>query len=171
MSAPFLDQAILKTLLHYAPETGVFTWKRRTDVREQWNGRYAGKVAGYDWRVNDKLVYRSIRIFDWPFLGHRLAVLYVTGEWPPHEVDHEDLDGLNNRWSNLRPATKPQNGANRGANANSKTGVKGVRLLACGKYDANFRNQRVGTAATVQEASALYEAAAKAHFGKFARAS
>jgi len=167
-TAPTLSQTTLRTLLSYEPETGVFIWKHRPDARRCWNTRYAGKEAGYDWCPDGKTTYRVLRIFDWPFLAHRLAVLYMTGEWPEADVDHEDGNGLNNRWSNLRPASKPQNGANRGPNKNSKTGVKGVSL-SNGRYRASFRGKQLGLCDTLEEAAALYERAAKEHFGQFAR--
>lgn len=171
MSAPFLDQTILRTILVYEPEAGRFIWKRRDDVPANWNTRYAGREAGYDWAVSPVKSYRNIRIFDWPFLGHRLAILYMTGEWPSEDTDHEDGNGLNNKWSNLRVATKAQNGANRGPNANNKLGFKGVRTTRQGRFSAHFRGQYLGTRATPQDASDLYEAAARAHFGEFARVS
>ncbi len=45
-------------------------------------------------------------------LLHRAAWLLVTGEWPSHEIDHDDRDRANNRWGNLRPATHGQNRQN-----------------------------------------------------------
>ncbi len=42
-------------------------------------------------------------------LLHRAAWLLVTGAWPEHEIDHDDLDKTNNKWSNLRPATRAEN--------------------------------------------------------------
>ena len=48
-------------------------------------------------------------------------------------VDHRDGDGLNNCRSNLRPATKSQNGGNRGLNKNNKSGYKGVHWETCTK--------------------------------------
>jgi hypothetical protein len=167
-TAPILTQAALRELLSYDPETGAFTWKRRPNARASWNTRYAGKEAGYEWSPEGKVTYRAIRIFDWPFMAHRLAVIYMTGEFLQADVDHEDGDGLNNRWSNLRPATKPQNGANRGPNRNSKTGIKGVSLYK-GRYRASFRGKQLGLCGTAEEAAALYEQAAKEHFGQFAR--
>ena len=97
-----ITQARLKELLRYDPETGVFTW-RATGKGRRLN-RQAGTVqaTGYltitiDWRIH---------------LAHRLAFLYVVGDWPPNEIDHIDGDQSNNRWCNLRPATRSQNMAN-----------------------------------------------------------
>lgn len=167
MTMPPIDQAVLKHLIRYDPETGVFVWLPRANAKA-WNTRYAGKEAGYVWKATGGRQYRSIRIFDWPFLAHRLACLYVTGEWPAVDVDHEDGDGLNNRWTNLRPATKSQNGANRPANRNNKTGFKGVSMHA-GRFRAAIKGRVLGYRDTAEEAAALYAEAAATEFGEFAR--
>lgn len=171
MSAPFLTQGMLRSLLEYDPTTGVFTWKPRSGAAA-WNTRYAGKVAGFDWRVGN-VVYRSIRIFDWPFLGHRLAVLYVTGEWPTHGVDHINLNGLDNRWVNLRPATKQQNGWNTPKPRTNTTGFKGVSRDRRGKFRATIRvggrQVWLGFHDTAEEAHAAYCEAAREQFGEYAR--
>lgn len=170
--APILDQALLKSLLIYDPETGVFTWKPRGD-NARWNKRYAGKVAGFDWAVGN-VAYRSIRIFDWPFLGHRLAWLYMTGKWPGTGVDHRDLNGLNNRWTNLRAATKTQNAGNTRLQPTNKTGFKGVSTYGTtGRFRANIcifgKQTWLGAYDTAEEAHAAYVAAAIEHYGEFAR--
>ena len=41
-------------------------------------------------------------------------------------IDHKDMNRLNNQRLNLRPATHSQNKANRNAQVNSKSGIKGV---------------------------------------------
>lgn len=168
---PFLDQAILRRLLRYSRRTGKFTWRKRSDVRNCWNTRYAGREAGSSWTPGN-ITYRVIRIFDYPFLAHRLAWLYVEGRWPTDGIDHRDLDGENNRWRNLRPATKFQNGANRGPNSNNKTGFKGVSVRA-GRFRAtiqvNGKWRSLGVFDSAQEASAAYRAAAIRLAGRFAR--
>ena len=175
MTAPILTQETLKALLHYDPVTGVFTWLSRPG-RKAWNTRYAGRVAGFDWRPSGcGTTYRSIRIFDWPFLGHRLAWLYMTGEWPVMGVDHIDLNGLNNRWANLREATKAQNGHNTRAPRTNTSGFKGVSLhKQTGRYRAYIRvdgRQRwLGYHDTAEAAHAAYARAANDLRGEFGRA-
>lgn len=175
MPAPILTADALRAMIHYDPDTGVFTWKARPDARKAWNTRYAGKSAGYDWQIGNT-AYRSIRIFDWPFLGHRLAWLYMTGEWPESMVDHADTNGLNNRWSNLRPATKSQNSANSRKPVTNKTGFKGVSVAKkSGKYRAtitvNGRHKDLGIHSTPEAAHDAYCDAAAAYSGEYARAS
>ena len=106
----------LKALLRYEPETGKWFWliKRRTIAM----GAEAGTIR--------KDGRRAIQIDERIYLSSRLAVLYMTGVWPPHDVDHEDTDESNDRWSNLRPATRSQNSCNRNITGKNKSGYKGV---------------------------------------------
>ena len=165
--APKLRKEIIRRLLRYNRRTGVFTWRRRPGA-SAWNTRYAGKIAGFDWSPDGgKTLYRSIRIFDWPFLAHRLAVLYVTGRWPEADVDHEDRDGLNNRWKNLRDATKTQNGFNRGANKNSRTGIKGVSPYG-DRFRAAIQGETIGIFDDAQSAASAYQTEARVRAGAFA---
>ena len=99
-----MTQEKLKSLLDYNPETGVFTWKRRTDIenlriRNGWNSKYAGRQAGSKVKT-PHLPY--IRIAG--YLAHRLAWLYMTGEWPEEgkEIDHINGDASDNRFCNLK---------------------------------------------------------------------
>lgn len=170
---PHLSQTALRAMLTYDPESGEFRWKERDDVRSQWNGRYAGKVAGYAQRARGA-VYWSVRIYDWPFHAGPLAWLYMTGSWPTALVDHRDLDGLNNRWRNLRQATKSQNAANTGPRRRNTTGFKGVSLCKkTGRYRANIalegKQTHLGTFDEPEAAHQAYIAAAKAKSGDFAR--
>jgi len=67
-----------------------------------------------------------------------LAFLYMTGEWPPADSDHENTIKRDNSWGNLREATRQQNSFNRGANCNSATGLK---MICWHKRDRQYRVQ------------------------------
>lgn len=175
MKKPALDQATLKRILSYCPETGVFTWRQRPELRPQWNGRYAGKPAGYAREATGGNLYWSIRIFDWPFHAGPLAWLYMTGEWPSALIDHIDNDGLNNRWSNLRQATRSQNAANSRLAKTNTSGLKGASFCkANGRWRATIkidgRQAWLGYHDTAESAHAAYMAAARARSGPYARA-
>ena len=172
---PQITQSELHAMLDYDPTTGVFTWRHRSDCRPHWNGRYAGKVAGYAREATGGGMYWSVRIHDWPFHAGPLAWFYVTGKWPENLIDHKDGNGLNNRWVNLRPATKRQNAANTGAPRNNTSGFKGVSLLKkTGRYRAYItqdgRQRSLGNYDTAEAAHAAYAAAAAEVYGEFARA-
>lgn len=92
-----ISQAEVRQLLHYNPDTGVFTWRPEQMFGLSGNTRYAGTEAGTVWvkRANTRVRYRNIQLRGEKFRAHRLAMFYMTGEWPPAEVDHVDGDGLN----------------------------------------------------------------------------
>lgn len=161
-----LAQSLLTELLNYDPLTGVFTWK----VARSGNVKVGG-VAG---SLNKQSGYREIWIGERQYVAHRLAWLYMTGEWPEHTVDHEDLDKDNNRWANLRAATQAQQCANRGLKSDNKSGFKGVswskesnRWYASIKIKGKSRN--LGMYNTPEEASAAYTRALTEAYGEFAR--
>jgi len=156
---PRPDAEYLRRILDYDKETGVFTWR----VDKGYSVK-AGSVAGSKSAKKGTKTYWEIGIDSRQYFAHRLAHLHVTGEWPQSLVDHEDGDGLNNAWSNLRPASQATNQHNRkSAQKGSTTGVMGVVALASGKFVAkikvNMRRIYLGTFATVEEAGAAYLAA------------
>jgi hypothetical protein len=174
MSKPELSQAIVCKLLKYDPTTGSLTWRWRDDARPQWNVRYAGKAAGYIWTPRTgKTRYLVIGIFGWSFRAHRLIWLYMTGAWPSLEIDHADGDGLNNRWSNLRQATRAQNVMNSGVRMDNKCGLRGVCFNKfAGRFQARIqvdgKGRFLGYFDTKEEAHAAYLAAAVEAYGEFA---
>jgi len=148
MCKSLLTQEILKELIHYDPDTGIFTWKER-DVKwfksqkscDIWNKRFPGKVAGNIHGNNKKYnkVYWRISVLDKRYQSHRLAVLYMTGKFPGNEIDHIDGDSLNNRWINLREVTHLENGKNVKLNVNNKTGCAGTYFhTRIGKWKAQI---------------------------------
>lgn len=107
----------LKEVLHYNPETGVFTWRVRLSNRVN-----VGDIAKSR-QVND---YLCARIDNKLYLLHRLAWLYVYGGWPKTEVDHINMDRADNRIANLREVTSGENKMNTGLRKNNTSGVRGV---------------------------------------------
>lgn len=121
MPAPSLTADRLRELLHYDPETGVFTW-----LVVMGNNVRVGDVAGsIRWDG-----YRRIMIDGREYPTHRLAWFFVHGEWPAGDLDHIKndcrADRSDNRLSNLRPATSGQNQSNRRADADGSSSFKGV---------------------------------------------
>lgn len=99
-----LTQEYLKSILDYNPETGVFTWLvNRGSIR-------IGHLAG----CFDSKGYLIIKIDQRNYKGHRLVWLYMNGKWPENDIDHIDRNSGNNKWSNLREATRSQNNVNSG---------------------------------------------------------
>jgi hypothetical protein len=153
----------LREVVDYDPETGVFCWRVSRGTRK------AGSVAGH---VKQK-GYRTIRV-DWrAYEAHRLAWLYVHGEFPATFLDHIDRVKDNNRLANLREATFQQNFGNTGLRADNKTGLKGVHYCTRGKsfvaqITIGRRRKHIGHFKSADDAYAAYCAAARAHFGEFA---
>lgn len=161
-----LTQERLKELLHYDPETGEFTW------RQDRGGRRAGQPAGCK---SDKRKYVAVSVDDKIYRGHLLAWLYMTGEWPKPFLDHKDLNKKNNAFANLRIATKSQNMANRGAQRNSQSGLKGAFYYkAYDKWTSQIWKEGkahfLGYFDSKEEAHAAYSVAADRLFGEFGRA-
>jgi hypothetical protein len=98
-----VTQSRLKELLDYNPSTGVFTWRnnRRPGIKK-------GDVAG---SVNDS-GYLLIGVEGFQYRAHRLAWLYMTGFWPVELIDHINHNRKDNRFKNLREATRIENNHN-----------------------------------------------------------
>ena len=142
----------LKVLLAYDPLSGHFTWiNRRRACR-------FGEVAGST-RTNG---YRRIGLDNHMYLAHRLARLYMTGEWPAHEIDHKDGDRSNNRFANLRAASAAENHQNRAKRSDNSSGLVGATNVR-GRWQAAIVVKGVrhylGAFATAVEAHSAYLAA------------
>jgi len=172
---PLPSQDYLRECFTYDEATGELRWKKRPRghfdtkrVWRLWNTRFAGKVAGY---VQGQK--RAVLLDYQHYLVHRVIWRMMTGEDPGDlEIDHENSDGVDNRWRNLRRATHSQNGAGRKVHRDNELGVKGVARRG-NKFEAQIwfegRNIHLGKYDRVKEAKAIYDAMAVRLYGEFAR--
>ena len=107
----------LHTVLHYDPSSGIWTWKVGPSNAIKAGSR-AGKIVGSG--------HRQIVLRGWLYYSARLAVFYMTGEWPKDRVDHRNRIRDDDRWENLREASESDNGANRSMQINNTSGYRGV---------------------------------------------
>lgn len=165
-----ITQSELKYLLSYDPETGIFIWLVSKPPRIS-----VGSIAGC---VN-KIGYYQITINRKQYLAHRLAWVYMTGEWPPNDIDHINGVRNDNRISNLRLATRSQNTTNQGAHSDNTTKLKGITKITWTNKDGTIKvkyvakcglnniHHYIGSYPTAELASAAYHAFAKLHHGEF----
>lgn len=154
--------------IHYDPDTGIFSWRKpRKHVS---TGQRAGSL--------DKDGYRCIKIRSdgkpKVYRAARLAIFYMTGDWPAGEADHRNLVKDDDSYDNVRPATKSQNMANTSVRADSSTGLKGVQRhgnLFYAKITVDKKIHRLGSFAKSSDATEAYRVAAITMRGEFARTS
>lgn len=156
----------LREVLRYNPDTGEWMWLVAPNRRIR-----AGDVAGSVTAGG----YRMISVDGHRDYAHRLAWLYMTGEWPVEDIDHRDMDHANNRWENLRVATRAQNIANSGIRSTNKSGFKGVHWSRrkkrwCAAITIRGKEKHLGYFIELGQAHVAYRRAAEEAFGEFARA-
>lgn len=158
---PELTAARLREALSYDPDTGIFRWaiaRRRIVI---------GAIAG---NLNDQ-GYRTICVDGKTYKAHRLAWLYVHGEWPAFQLDHRYGIRDDNRISELREATHAQNQQNRGLNRNNTSRHPGVSWDAeRGKWKVSISvsgvEKKIGRFKDINEAI-VARAKAKAEYHSF----
>lgn len=149
-----LTQERLKELFHYDPLSGIFTRLVNTGR----HGRYkAGTVAGSYTERGYLVVVIESKIFSL----HRLAWLYMTGEWPLAGVDHGNGVHDDNRFENLRPAEQWQNAQNNKIPVTNTSGLIGAswhkgKKKWCAGIGANRKRHYLGAFDTAEEAHAAY---------------
>ena len=153
---------LLRLCLDYKENSGKFTWLVRISTRIN-IGDEAGCAGDFYW---------YIRVHGVLYLAHRLAWLWMTGEWPLGQIGHKDLNKFNNSWSNLRLGTPSQHNANKGISTKNKSGIKGVSFdRQTGKWrsqiQVNGKTLTLGRFEDISAAASAYRRAAIDHFGEF----
>ncbi len=123
MKSQKITQAFAKSIVGYDPETGAFWRHDGMSLNEFLN------TSGYEtFKIEVEPGGELVRV-----RAHRLAWLIMTGEHPP-TLDHINCDRLDNRFANLREATRAHNAWNRKRASNNTSGVKGVYPGKGGKW-------------------------------------
>lgn len=132
------EDAISYILEHYKydKETSFFYWVKPTSCRVS-----VGDRAGFMYGKG----YRAVKICGKTIYEHRVVWLIETGDWPLEDVDHINRVRSDNKFSNLREASRSENKQNqKGAYpTNKNSGLLGVyrqpndtwqaRVVVCGK--------------------------------------
>jgi hypothetical protein len=165
------DAEKIKRAVSYDPDTGLFTFRERPRKDFQsdagwktFNKLYAGKPAlttltggGY---LTGRINMKTLK-------AHRVAFLVMEGRWPS-EIDHINRIKTDNRWCNLREATRIENCQNRNKRTDGASGITGVYFhRKMQKWQASIgfegRSKHLGTfdckedaLAARREAEAIY---------------
>lgn len=159
-----LTHAEVLEILSYNPERGTFHWKK--DGRHRRAGDRAGSF-GKEGYYQVKIQYRNYR-------AGRLAWFYMTGKWPKDQIDHINGVKDDDRWCNLREATRYQNSWNRKSYKGKELPYKGVWTSPyTGEYwvslMVNGKSIKRGPFRDPQIAHEAYKVLAVEHHGEFAR--
>lgn len=172
------DQTLLRECFDYDPETGVLRWRVRprahfTTDRDWkiWNTQHAGDEPQ---ATSGRKRYRRCDIGKKRYYLHRIIWKWMTGEEPKGEIDHANGDHYDNRWRNLREATRQENSWNMQRHINKATLKGAITSPTKDKWRSQIgvggKRIYLGQFATEQEAHDAYVAAAKRLFGEFWRA-
>lgn len=150
-----MDIDALKVEISYDPETGEFRWLKPASGR---------RLSGRAGTMQDG--YRRVMVNGQAYQCHVLAFAFMMNRWPENEIDHVNGDKADNRWSNLREATRQENAENvHRPRRHNKLGLLGVCLgpkLVDGsqRYIAqiqlNGRRIYIGQFASAEEAHEAY---------------
>ena len=142
-----LTQERLKSLYQYHPETGLFTHLTNSRVRK------IGDIVG----MTRKDGYMQTKVDKHFYVLHRLAWLYVYGEWPKYEIDHINRQRNDNRIVNLRDIKRSENNRNKPLGKNNVSGHSGISWSTkskkwCVKFNFDCYVHHVGFFANLDDA-------------------
>jgi len=158
-----LTQAEVRELFTYDKKEGLLRWRNPS-------GRFgripAGSVAG---STTNKEGYRYVTINGKLYRESRIIWLWMTGEWPRVQVDHEDRNTGNDKWNNLRLASRSQNKANSGKYGGKPKSslLKGVQAVQKAR---SIRYRAIATKDGVREHLGYFDTEELAHAAYLKRA-
>lgn len=157
---PITHTELLKWL-HYDPESGTFTRLKYG------KGRNCPISSTH---VNG---YLRVTVSGERFLAHRVAWFYVTGSWPDGFIDHINGVRNDNRFKNLRVASRFENQSNMKRMSRNSSGVKGVSWAAShnmwlARIHSRGVNYHLGRFREFQDAVEAVRKGRLAHHGEFA---
>ena len=155
-----LTEERLKEVLEYFPTSGRFRWRMRQGTMNPRGEAGTLMSSGY---------YR-IQVDGVPHYSHRLAWLYVHGEHPAGEIDHDNGNPADNRIANLRHLPHPENvwhAVRR--NMSASTGLYRRRGKWHARITVNRRQYFLGVYDTRKEAAAAYRCAVRLLRGEFTK--
>lgn len=140
----------LKQLLHYDPETGAFT-----RIAKKFNE----KIGSVNNRAGNH-GYIRISVDGKLYLAHRVAWLYINGEWP-NVIDHINGNRTDNRLENLRSVTTRVNSQNRKSPPkHNRSGLMGAKKVSDNSWRAIIsiggKQRNIGSYKTPEEAHFAY---------------
>ena len=152
-------QSALRKAVNYNPETGAFTHSTYDSPAYETPTPIGSWTDGY----------LFIRIDGIQYPAAKLAVFYMTGEYPDTFcVDHQDHNPSNNRFSNLKPSTRLENMRNQKLSNASTSGLPGVQYILNSRWLATIGKD--GKSIRLGQFDNLFDAAcarksAEAHLG------
>jgi hypothetical protein len=99
---------------------------------------------------------------------HRVILGMPEKKYDPRDVDHENGNGLDNRRTNIRPCTRPQNCANSPRKIVSRSGYKWVhfepshnrkpwKVIVGGRYIGHYESKEKAREASLNASQRIYE--------------
>jgi len=129
-------------------------------------------IAEHKWCAVEKFrgCWYAVRGISTPHGVRHIYMHRVIANPPKGMVtDHINGDGLDNRRSNIRIATKQQNSQNVAPGRNNRSGFRGVSVTRRGHIMANCQGVYLGSFKTVEDAARRYDEEALIRYGEFAR--
>ena len=160
----------LQKCVRYSADTGDLFWCARPREHfasegfwKAWNVKFAGRLVQRKDARGYPILRLTIKGKKYQLRTHRAIFAIQTGEWPPADIDHRNRRRDDNRWTNLRPATRAENVQNT-LQVHNASGLPGVFWSKRqGKWWARIKaegkRRHLGSFTTAEEAHAAYLAA------------